>query len=141
MELPDYIKNPIWKDHMPPGLTLEIDLPEDMSLGDVFKMGADDYGDKVNIVFAGNEYTFKEMYDLTIRFANALLKLGVQQGDVVAIWLPNCPHFAISYFASLTIGATVTAISPLYVGREMAYQIKDSGASFLIIIDRFLKTI
>ena len=62
-----------------------------MSLGDVFKMGADDYGDKVNIVFAGKEYTFKEMYGLTIRFANALLKLGVQQSDVVAIWLPNCP--------------------------------------------------
>ncbi len=139
MELPDYIKNPIWKDYMPPGLTLEIDLPEDLSLGNVFKMGADDYGDKVNIAFAGKEYTFKEMYDLTIRFANALLKLGVQKGDVVAIWLPNCPHFAISYFATLTIGATVTAISPLYVRREMAYQIKDSGATLLIIIDRFLK--
>ncbi len=139
MELPDYIKNRYWKDYLPAGVTLEIDLPEDMTLGDVFKNGALKFADKVNIVYGETEYTYKEMYDLTIRFANALLKLGVKKGDVVAIWLPNCPQFSISYFAILTLGASVTAISPLYVGREMSYQVNDSGATFLIVIDRFIK--
>lgn len=139
MELPDYIKNRYWKDYLPSGMTLEIDLPDDMTLGDVFKMGAEDYRDKVNIVYREKEYTFGEIYDLGIRFANGLLKLGVGKGDVVALWLPNCPHFAISYYAALTVGATITAISPLYVAREMTHQINDSGATFLIIIDRFLR--
>ena len=138
MELPDYIKNRFWKDYLPAGMTLEIDLPDDLTLGDVFRMGSEKFGEKINMVYGEKEFTFKELYDLTIRFSNALLKLGVNQGEIVALWLPNCPQFAISYFGALSIGATITAISPLYVAREMAYQIKDSGAKYLIIIDRFI---
>ena len=139
MELPDYIKNRFWKDYLPAGMTLEIDLPDDLTLGDVFRMGSEKFGDKINIVYGDTEYTFKEVYDLTIRFSNALLKLGVKKGEVVALWLPNCPQFAVSYFGALSIGATITAISPLYVAREMVYQIQDSGAKYLIIIDRFMR--
>jgi long-chain acyl-CoA synthetase len=137
MELPEYIKNRYWKDYLPPGITLEIDIPEDLTLVDVFRKGAEDFGDNVALVYYGREYTFNEMNKLTRRFANALLKLGVRKGDVIALWLPNCPHFSICYFAALSIGATLTAISPLFVAREMSYQIKDSQSKFLIIIDRF----
>ncbi len=139
MELPDYIKNRYWKDYLPPGMTLEIDIPEDKSLVDIFEKGVENYRDKVSVVYGEKEFTYRQMNDLTIRFANALLKLGVKKGDVVAIWLPNCPQFSICYFASLSLGATLTAISPLYVARELNYQVNDSGAKFLIIIDRFIK--
>ncbi len=138
MELPDYIKNRYWKDYLPPGITLEIDISEDISLGDIFQKGLE-YGDKISMVFYGKEYTFIELDNLTRRFAGALLKLGVKKGDIVALWLPNCPHFSISYFSILSIGATLTAISPLFVAREMSYQIKDSGAKILIILDRFFQ--
>ncbi len=138
MELPDYIKNRYWKDFLAQGVTLEIDIPEDISLGNLFKKCTQDYSDKINLVYDNTEYTFKDMQGLTLRFANALFNLGVKKGDVVAIWLTNCPQFVVSYFATLIIGGTVTAISPLYVAREGAYQIKDSGSKFLIIVDRFL---
>ncbi|NVM53979.1 MAG: long-chain fatty acid--CoA ligase [Candidatus Helarchaeota archaeon] len=137
--LPDYIKNRYWKDYLPPGITLDIDIPEDMSLGDLFASGAEKYGDKVAMVYYDREFTFNELDHLTRRFATALLKLGVQKGDVVALWLPNSPHFSICYFATLAIGATLTAISPLFVAREMSYQIQDSGATYLILIDRFFR--
>ena len=139
MELPDYIKNRIWKDYLPDGITLEIDIPEDKSLIDVFETGAKEYADKVAMDYFGREFTFREMDQLTRKFAYALLKLGIKKGDVVALWLPNCPHFSICYFASLGLGATLTAISPLFVAREMIYQIKDSGAKYLIMIDRFFR--
>ena len=139
MELPDYIKNRIWKDYLPDGITLEIEIPENKSLIDVFETGVKEYGDKIAMDYFGREFTFKEMDYLTRRFANALLKLGIKKGDVVAIWLPNSPHFSICYFASLILGATLTAISPLFVAREMIYQIKDSGAKYLIMIDRFFR--
>jgi len=137
MTLPDYIKNRFWKDYLPAGITLEIEIPEDMSLVNLFEKGAEEYGDKVAMNYYGREFTFKEMDHLTRRFATALVNLGVKKGDVISLWLPNCPHFSISYFALLSIGATLTAISPLFVGREVSYQIKDSGAKFLIMIDRF----
>ena len=139
MELPEYINNRIWKDYLPEGITLEIDIPEDLSLLDLFEKGAKEYGDKIALDYFGREFTFKEMDILTRRFAQGLLKLGVKKGDVICLWLPNSPHFSFSYFAALGLGATLTAISPLFVAREMAYQIKDSGAKYLIMIDRFIK--
>ena len=139
MELPDYIKNRTWKDYLPEGITLEIDIPEDLSLIDLFEKGAKEYGDKISMDYFGREFTFKEMDNLTRRLAQGLLKLGVKKGDVISLWLPNSPHFSICYFAALGLGAVLTAISPLFVGREMAYQIKDSGAKYLIMIDRFIK--
>jgi long-chain acyl-CoA synthetase len=137
LELPNYIKDRYWKDFLPDGITLEIDIPEDISLVDIFEMGAKEYGDRVSMDYYGREFTFKEMDLLTRRFINALLKLGVKKGDVVAIWLPNCPQFSINYFAILSLGGIITAISPLFVSREMSYQIKDSGAKYFIILDRF----
>ncbi|MFX1380185.1 MAG: AMP-binding protein [Promethearchaeota archaeon] len=137
MELPDYIKNRIWKDYLPEGMTIEVEIPEDKSLIDVFETGAKDYAHKVAFDYFGREFTYGELDQLTRRFATALFKLGIKKGDVVALWLPNCPHFSICYFATLGLGATLTAISPLFVAREMIYQIEDSGVKYLIMIDRF----
>jgi long-chain acyl-CoA synthetase len=139
MELPDYITNRIWKDHLPDGMTLEIEIPEDKSLIDIFEMGAKENANKVAFDYFGKQFTYEQMDQLTRRFANALLKIGIKKGDIVALWLPNCPQFSICYFATLGLGATLTAISPLFVAREMIYQIKDSGAKYLIIIDRFFR--
>ena len=139
MELPDYIKDRIWRDHLPAGITLEIDIPDDKSLIDIFERGAAENGEKVAFDYFGVERTYKEMDKLTKRFASGLIKLGVKKGDVVALWLPNCPQFSICYFAALGLGATLTAISPLFVAREIEYQIQDSGATYFILIDRFIK--
>jgi long-chain acyl-CoA synthetase len=139
MDLPDYIKDRIWKDYLPDGMTLEIEIPENKSLIDVFETGAKESAKKIAFDYFGKEFTYEEMDQLTRRFANALLKLGIKKGDIVALWLPNCPHFVICYFATLYLGATLTAISPLFVAREMIYQIKDSGAKYLIMIDRFFR--
>ncbi|MHA1830879.1 MAG: AMP-binding protein, partial [Candidatus Helarchaeota archaeon] len=139
MDLPDYIKNRYWKDYLPPGITLEIDIPEDMSLRDLFVQGAKNFGDKICMVYYTREFTFKELDNLTRKFIKALQNIGVKKGDIVAIWLPNSPYFAITYFAALSIGAIVTAISPLFVARELSYQIKDSGAKYLVMLDRFFR--
>ncbi len=136
MNLLEYIKNKYWKDYLPEGVPLELEIPENISLCDLFEKYTEEYKNKIFIVYDNKEYTYKHIQDLTIRFSNALLKLGVKKGDVVALWLTNCPHFIISYFAVLNLGGTVTTISPLYIAREVAYQIRDSGAKYLIIIDR-----
>lgn len=135
MNLPKYIKNRYWKDYLPEGVTLELEIPESTSLCDLFEKYTEEYKNKTFIVYDNKEYTYKHIQELVLRFSNALLKLGVKKGDVVALWLTNCPHFIISYFAVLNIGGTVTAISPLYIAREATYQIRDSGANYLIMID------
>lgn len=139
MELPDYIKNRSWKDYLADGITTEIDVPEDMSLIDVYKYNDENFPDHVMFDFFGKEFTTKELDVLTRRFAAALKDLGLKKGEILALWLPNCPQFSITYFAAVYLGATLTAISPLFTGRELAYQINDSGAKYLIMIDRFVR--
>ncbi|MFX0047365.1 MAG: AMP-binding protein, partial [Candidatus Hermodarchaeota archaeon] len=139
MEVPDYIKNRSWKDFLPDGITVELDVPEYMSLIDLWKYRDKNFPDQVWMDFFGKEYNTKQLIVLTRRFAAALKDLGVKKGDIVALWLPNCPQFAITYYAAIYLGATLTAISPLFTGRELAYQINDSGARYLITLDRFVR--
>ena len=64
-----------------------------------------------------------------------LVKLRVEKGDRVAVFLPNIPQFIIAYFGALKVGAVVTAISPLHREREVEYQLVDSGAQTIIALD------
>ncbi len=73
MELPNYIKKRYWKEFLPWGITLEIDIPENISLVDIFENGAEEFGDRISMNYYGREFTFKEMDLLTRRFTNALL--------------------------------------------------------------------
>ncbi|MHA2288200.1 MAG: AMP-binding protein [Promethearchaeota archaeon] len=139
MELPDYIKNRAWKDYLADGVTTDLEIPDDMSVIDLWKYSGTHFPDNVMLDFFGREYTVTELSMLTRRFAAALKELGLKKGDVVALWLPNCPQFTITYFAAVYLGAVMTAISPLFTGRELAYQINDSGAKYLITIDRFVR--
>ncbi len=64
-----------------------------------------------------------------------LIKLGVEKGNRVAIFLPNIPQFIIAYFGTLKAGAVVTPISPLHREREVEHQLVDSGAETILMLD------
>jgi long-chain acyl-CoA synthetase len=61
--------------------------------------------------------------------------MGIKKGDKIALLLLNSPQFMIAYYGALKAGATLTAISPVYVSSEIKYQIEDSGARMLICLD------
>ncbi len=77
---------------------------------------------------------YRRLLELTYRFAAALQKLGVKKGDRVAIHLPNCPQFAIAYYAILMIGGIIVPCNPQYVAREMKHQLNDAGAETVITL-------
>ncbi|MGQ9599647.1 MAG: long-chain-fatty-acid--CoA ligase [Anaerolineae bacterium] len=78
--------------------------------------------------------SYSQLLELTLRFAAALQKLGVQKGDRVAVHLPNCPQFAIAYYATLMIGGIVVPCNPQYVARELKHQLSDSGARVVVTL-------
>ncbi len=82
---------------------------------------ANAHPDKACTHFYGTEITFWEMYLKVIRFANALIELGVQKGDRVGILLPNCPQFVLSYCAILNVGAIVVNLNPQYTYSELKH--------------------
>jgi long-chain acyl-CoA synthetase len=64
-------------------------------------------------------------------------ELGLKPGDRVALQLPNCLAFPIAAFGVLKAGLVLVNTNPLYTPSETAYQLKDSGAKALVILDLF----
>ncbi len=111
-----------------------IDYPE-LPVFSFLEQTAKRVPNRLAIIFGGMELTYQELNELADRFAAALLDLGVNTGDRVAIHLPNCPQFAIAYYGILKTGATFTPLSPLLSAREALHQLNDSGAKILISFD------
>ncbi len=85
--------------------------------------------------FLGRRYTYGQLSALVTRAARGLQTLGVKPGDRVGLCLPNTPYFPIFYFAALKLGAVVVNYNPLYVERELEFQIKDSGTTVMVTVD------
>lgn len=96
------------------------------------------YGKKKALSFMGKEMSFQEVHTEAKKMAHYMQTLGLKKGDRVAIMLPNCPQAVISYYAILLAGAIVVQTNPLYTERELAYQLKDSGSTFIICLDILL---
>ena len=62
----------------------------------------------------GQSTTYAELQTQVTRAASALVKLGIQKGDVITLSCPNCPEFAVLYLAIMSIGAVASAVNPLY---------------------------
>jgi long-chain acyl-CoA synthetase len=90
------------------------------------------------IHFFGTRMDYAEWDRLVDRFANLLIKEGVQPGDRVALYLPNCPPCVIAFFGALRAGAILTQLNPLYSASETSHQLKDSGAKWVVSLDRFV---
>ena len=133
LALAEYEKRP-WLKRYPDGVPADLEIPE-KSVIEIIDKAVEKWGNKTSIIFYGNKMKHKELHELSLRFATALHDLGVRKGDMVAVLLPNCPQFPIAYYAILRLGATATTVSPLYTPREIAHQLKDSGAKIIVVLD------
>ncbi|HEV8429386.1 MAG TPA: AMP-binding protein [Pyrinomonadaceae bacterium] len=80
----------------------------------------------------GRKVTYKQLSDAISIAAFNLQQRGFKKGDVFGVVSPNCPSYAIAFHAVATLGGIVTPINPLYTRKEIAHQLKDSGARFLV---------
>ncbi|EGQ26967.1 fatty acid--CoA ligase family protein [Mammaliicoccus sciuri] len=94
--------------------------------------------DKVAYRFMEKDTTYAE-FDLSVSmFASALKELGVNEGDKVAFLLGNTPHYLISLYATMRLGATAVPINPLYTPDEISFILENSDAKAVIAIDQLL---
>ncbi|RLQ98003.1 AMP-binding protein [Falsibacillus albus] len=96
---------------------------------------ASHFPDKTAIHFMGKELSYREVYEAALKMANYLCSIGIKKGDRVAIMLPNTPQSVISYYGILYAGGVVVQTNPLYMERELEYQMNDSGAKAIITLD------
>lgn len=106
-----------------------------MLLQAILSQAAENMPEKTAIIYGSQKFTYSELNELSSRFAVALTDLGVGKGDRVALFLQNSPQFVIAYFGVLKAGAVVTAVNPLHGEREVEWQLCDSGAQTIVVLD------
>ena len=129
-----------WLEKYPADIPPSIEYPN-KTIADFLSETAEKFSQKRAIIFFGKKINYKELHSLTIKFANALVNMGVKKGDRVAIMLPNCPQEVIAYYSVLKIGAIVVQFNPLYTERETEYQLNDSDSEIIIILDVLYKNL
>lgn len=78
-------------------------------------------------------YTWKQVYDRVCQFGNYFLSLGVEPGDIVAVYLQNAPEFLIIWFGLLSIGCAPALINYNLASAALVHCVRTSGAKLLIV--------
>lgn len=122
----------------PEGIPYNIEFDE-ISLGEFFEIQRKKYPNKSLMWFLESWMTYEEAGKLIDAFATALHSIGVKKGDVIAILLPNCFQYVISFYACAKIGAIATGINPTYKSMEVLNHLEITDAKALIVLDAFYK--
>lgn len=93
------------------------------------------FPNRVGLYYMGKPFTFKQLDEMSNRFANLLKKVGLKKGDTVGINLPNLPAYYIGVLGVQKAGCVLTGVSPLLTAEELNHQLKDSGAKVLVTLD------
>lgn len=99
------------------------------------------FGDKPALIDGPTDrtLTYAQLGGAIRLVASSLSKRGFGKGDVFAIYSPNLPEYAVAFHAVSLIGGTNTTVNPLYTADELAHQLKDSGAKYLLTIPLFIE--
>ncbi len=101
-------------------------------LGQVLPEAAKRFGERVALVFRDEEYTYAQLEEQSARLASSLVGLGVEPGDRITLYSPNCVEWILSYYAVLRIGAVVNPINVMLTPDEVVYVTSDCGAKVLL---------
>ena len=96
---------------------------------------ARDYPDRPAIIYDDTVVTYAELKELSDRFAGALKRIGVKRGERVAVMLPNLPQTIVAFWGVIKAGAVLVMTNPFYMETEIAYNMNDSGAKYMVLAD------
>jgi long-chain acyl-CoA synthetase len=128
----------IWYKKYPKGIAHEINLNEYQSLAEMMEVAMKKFSNKVAYIHMDVEMTYADIDNYSLKFAAFLqTKIGLVQGDRIAIQMPNTIQYVIAMFGALRAGLIIVNTNPLYTYREMERQFNDSGAKAIVILANF----
>ncbi|MGD7045220.1 fatty acid--CoA ligase family protein [Jeotgalibacillus proteolyticus] len=109
-----------------------------MNLSDRLRENAMQHGDKAAYTFMDQTASYGELNGAVNKMANSMEAMGVKKGDHVGLLLGNSPHFIVSLYAALRIGATAVPINPIYTPDEISYILRDGDVKMVVALDLLL---
>ena len=131
-----------WLNSYEKGVKAEIDETLYQSIPDVFRQSVEKFANQPAFQNMGKTLTYAEVGKLAEDFASYLQNvLKLPRGERVAIMLPNLLQYPIALFGILQAGLVAVNTNPLYTPRELEHQLKDSGATTIIVLENFANTL
>jgi len=128
----------IWLKSYPADVPADVDLGSLRTLAQLIDEGCARYSDSVAYVQMGRSLTYRQLDELSRRFAAYLQKTArLAKGERFAIMLPNVLQYPIAMFAALRSGLVVVNTNPLYTAPELEHQLMDCGATAILVLENF----
>jgi acyl-CoA synthetase (AMP-forming)/AMP-acid ligase II len=130
-----------WLASYPRGVAHDIDVTQYHSLTVLLEESFRKNKDRPFSVCMDRWMTYGQVDTLSAALGAYLQSRGLEPGARVAIMLPNLPQFAVTMAAILRAGYTCVNVNPLYTARELEHQLRDSGATAIVILENFAHTL
>jgi long-chain acyl-CoA synthetase len=131
----------IWLKSYPEGVTHDIKPEQYHSLAQLLEESFKRNATNPFSVCMDQWMSYRKLDDLSTAFGAWLQSRVLEAGARVAIMLPNIPQFPVTMSAILRAGYTCVNVNPLYTARELEHQLKDSGATAIVILENFCHTL
>ena len=131
----------IWLKSYPPGVPHDVQPEQYRSVAHLLEESFRKHASSPFSVCMDQWMTYGELERRSAALGAYLQSLGLAPGARVAIMLPNIPQFGVTMAAVLRAGYTCVNVNPLYTTRELEHQLKDSGATAIVILENFAHTL
>lgn len=131
----------IWLDSYPPSVPHDVNPEQYRSLAQLLEESFRKNATHPFSVCMERWMSYRQLDDLSTALGAWLQMQGLDKGARVAIMLPNVPQFPVTMAGVLRAGFTCVNVNPLYTARELEHQLKDSGATAIVILENFAKTL
>ncbi|KAA0700042.1 long-chain fatty acid--CoA ligase [Neorhizobium sp. P12A] len=131
----------IWLASYPESIPAEIPPLDHASITELFEECCKRYASRNAFSSMGKSITYGDLDTLTRNVAAWLQSTGLEKGDRVAVMMPNVLQNPIATYAILRAGLIVVNVNPLYTPRELEYQLRDSGAKAIFVLENFAHTV
>jgi long-chain acyl-CoA synthetase len=131
-----------WLKSYPPSVPAEIDPHEYSSLKQLIESSCARFAERPAFLLMDHTLRFGELDTLAGAFGAWLQQVaGLGKGERVAIMLPNVLQYPVAMYGALRAGMVVVNVNPLYTADELAYQLADSGATAIVVLENFAATL
>ncbi len=135
------IEERVWLGSYPEGVPADIDASQYPSLVGLMADSFAKYANRTAYSFMGQDISYAQTDVKSQALAAYFQSLDLEKGERVAIMMPNVPQYPVVVAAILRAGLVVVNVNPLYTPRELEFQLKDSGAKAIVIIENFAITL
>ena len=131
----------VWLNNYPPGVVHDVDPGQYRSLAHLLEESFAKNAGNPFAVCMESWMSYRQLGELSGAFGSWLQDRGLEPDARVAIMLPNIPQFPVTMAGVLRGGYTCVNVNPLYTARELEHQLKDSGATVIVVLENFVATL